>query len=113
MRNKRGNLSVIILVLGTFAICALAMLTFYISDFRISKSFVGISYMHQINSDIDEYRFYKSQGLTDSQLENFYNIDNRNNINYIYLNKTTSKFSLNPFSEEREELLFSVEYPIS
>lgn len=51
--NKRGNLPIIILVLGVLAVCALALLSFYVSNFKVSNSFSGIKLVEKLNSQIE------------------------------------------------------------
>lgn len=52
--NKRGNLPIIILVIGVLAVCSLALLSFYVSNFKVSNSFSGIKLVEKVNSQIEE-----------------------------------------------------------
>ncbi len=51
--NKKGNLPIIILVLGVLAVCSLALLSFYASNFKISNNFVGVKLIEKLNSQIE------------------------------------------------------------
>jgi len=73
-RNKKGDLPVTLLVIGIFAICAFALLTFFVSDFKISNSFSGVSQTSKINSLADEYMFYKNSGMSDTNLKKIFNL---------------------------------------
>jgi len=53
IKNKKGNLPIIILVLGVLAVCSLALLSFYASNLKVSNNFSGISKMEDINSQIE------------------------------------------------------------
>ena len=41
MRNKRGDVPTAILVLGAFAVCALALISFYASSLFVENTFLG------------------------------------------------------------------------
>lgn len=56
-KNKRGSLSIVILVLGVLAVCALALASFYSSTFKVKTSFAGIELIEQMNSQIEENSF--------------------------------------------------------
>jgi len=51
--NKRGNLPIIILVLGVLAVCSLALLSFYSSNFKVSNNFAGVKLIEKLNSQIE------------------------------------------------------------
>jgi len=69
IKNKRGDVPITILVLGTFVICSLALLSFFVSNLTISNSFENIDLMEKMNSKINEYNFYKNQRLTDENIK--------------------------------------------
>ena len=48
--NKKGDLTIVILVIGVLAVCVLALLNFYINDVeRRSNAFIGLDKIHKIN----------------------------------------------------------------
>ncbi len=55
--NRRGSISIVILVLGVLAVCALALASFYSSNFKVKNSFAGIELMEQMNSQLEENSF--------------------------------------------------------
>jgi len=57
-KNRKADIPVTILVIGVFAVCSLALLTFFISAIKTRESFVGIDLMEKINSQIEENSFY-------------------------------------------------------
>lgn len=107
IKNKRGDIPVTILVLGTFAICALALLSFYASSVSIGKSFVGIDLMEKMDSKINEYNFYKSKGFSDERIEEIFSVEENFYFeeDYFEINKTSKK----SFWSD-EEFLFSSRY---
>ena len=63
MRNKRANITITLLVIGIFAVFSLAILTFVSSSLKVGKSFEGVDSMKEINSEINKYLFYSSEGI--------------------------------------------------
>ncbi len=110
-KNRKGDIGITILVIGVFAVCSLALLTFYISDYKISNSFVGLDVMHKLNADVDLYKFYKSEGISEDKLNSYFNLTTKGNDKYFYREITGNKFSLLNLKSEKI-LLFSVEYKI-
>lgn len=55
--NKLASISIVILVLGVFVVCALALASFYSSNFKVKNSFAGIELIEQMNSQIEENSF--------------------------------------------------------
>jgi len=51
--NRKGDLPVTILVIGVFALCALALLSFFYSSYQINKSFVGVETIEKANIQIE------------------------------------------------------------
>lgn len=62
-KNKKGDVPVMILVIGIFALCALAILSFYFVKFKALKSFEGYIAVEKVNSLAEEYEFYTNVGL--------------------------------------------------
>ena len=106
-RNKKGDVPVTILVIGVFGVCSLALLTFFISDFKVSNSFVGIDIMEKMNAQVDEYKYYQMKGVSDETIQTYYRIVEEDGRRYMYLDKYQNKL----FSDG-EILLFSVRYPV-
>lgn len=61
--NKKGDVPVTLLVIGVFAVCTLALISFYLASIKITNSFAGVSVMENINSVAEKIRFYESQKL--------------------------------------------------
>lgn len=122
MKNKRGDVPTAILVLGTFALCALALISFYVSGIFVKNTFFGSNLVEQMNSNINEYNFYKSENLNAQEIqeilllnEDFYISENSESGKYFEINKTTTnlKFggtSLDKKDWSEENLLISVKY---
>jgi|SRR3989344_7692007 len=71
LKNKRGDIPASILVLGTLAICFLALMSFFVSKTLVVNSFEGPRLSEEFNSKINEYNFYKSKMFTNQQIEIF------------------------------------------
>lgn len=74
MRNKKGDIPIAILVVGVILICALAILSFLSSSFKLEKSFADVTIMEDLNVKIEEYTFYKNQGVSNEEIKNALNI---------------------------------------
>ncbi len=63
--NKQGDIPITILVIGTIAVCCIALFSFYSSTVQIRNSFVGLGLMEQMNAQIENQTFYdlNSNGL--------------------------------------------------
>jgi len=79
MKNKKGDVPTAILVLGTFAVCALALISFYVSSIFVENTFFGPELVEKMNSQVNEYNFYSSKNLNGEEIreillleENFY-----------------------------------------
>ncbi len=108
--SKKGNLPITLFVIGIFAVSGFALLTFFIADFRISNSFVGVEVLQKINSFSDEYKFYKNVGISDDELEKMFNLTEEFGRKYFYEEKFVEGGI--PFFRGKKELLFSVKYQV-
>jgi hypothetical protein len=108
VKNKRGDVAVTILVIGVFLVCSFALLTFFIADFKFSNSFVGVELMEKVNVQIDEYLFYKNQGVEFENIVKNLGATKNSQSRYVlyFEQKSPDSFLF------KEKLLFSVEYPI-
>ena len=111
LKNKKASVPVVLFVVGVFFICSFAFLTFFISDFKFSNSFVGVDSMRQLNYQYDEYLYHVNQGVTYARLENSFNISEDDLGKHFLVEnfQTKTKVSLN-FPWRQKELLFSVKY---
>ena len=109
--KSKGNLPIVLLVMGVFALCSLALLTFLIADFKTNNSFVGIGKMFQLQEDLDEYSFLVEKGASETFLEQRYNLTEESGVKYFYLEEQAGG-SLFKKGVSRGDLLFSVEYAV-
>lgn len=61
--NHKGDIPVVILVIGVFMICGLALFSFYNANSNVRDSFVGIKKMDEMNSQIEQ-RLFDGQNPT-------------------------------------------------
>jgi hypothetical protein len=88
--DKKGDLPVTLLVLGVFAVCTLALLSFFYSSHLIQRSFVGVGVVEEANIQIEAH-----------------------NLGHFYTEEKINVFS--PGLEEgihlfEEKVIFSIEY---
>lgn len=60
--SRRGQVPIVIFVVGVVAVCILALFSFLNSSSRVGDSFVGIHVTKDLNAQIEAYRFYQSVG---------------------------------------------------
>ncbi|MBT4375995.1 hypothetical protein HOD29_01325 [archaeon] len=111
-KNRKGAVSVVILVIGIFLVCSFALMTFFMSEFKVSNSFVGIELIKEVNLKIDEYNFYQNQGANMEKIKVHLNVSEEGGQDYFYLEKKINKFSFDFKEWKREVLLFSVRYDL-
>jgi hypothetical protein len=58
--NKNGDISQMILIIGTVLVCILTLLSFNLTNVKIRDSFVGLGLVEQLNSQIEENYFYET-----------------------------------------------------
>ena len=109
--NKKANIPITILVIGVFALCALAMFTFFVSDFKIGNTFVGLGIMESVNAQLDEYYFLKEKGMDDETLAILFNVTEQDGKKYINSELSYETFSF--FGEDKQTVLFSVMAPVN
>jgi hypothetical protein len=109
VNGRKANIPIVLLVIGVFVLCGLALLTFFVSSFAVGNSFVGVNVLQELNTAVDEYLFYKNQGVSDSLNENYFEIIEKDGKKYFYYEKSSMDFSFSKLKNERK-LLFSVEY---
>jgi len=111
IKNKKGDIAITLLVIGVFGVCSFALLTFFISDFRVSNSFVGIEQMQKLNSQIEAYNFYKVKGVSQNNLNFIFKktLFTKGNQKYFYSEIDYNKFEWNKLGFKKVPL-FSVRY---
>jgi len=91
--NKKGDIPTTVLVIGVFVVCSLALGSFYVSNFKVEKSFVGIALMEEMNSQIER------------------NLFSGESIDGLYKEKNETKWIPEwGFNWRKEIIVFSVEY---
>ena len=101
--NKKASVPVILFVLGVFAVCGFALLSFFLSGFKASNSFVGVDAMHELNIQKDEYNFYLDQGVPEAKIDGYFNVAQDAQGKYLFIEIIGTKWSL---SGKKEFLLF-------
>ena len=91
MKNKKGNVPIIILVIGIIAICGLALLSFFSSSFKLEQSFKNVPVLEELNVKIAEYNFYKAKGVSEVQINKVLDIreDTRTKGKYLFVEQNS------------------------
>ena len=64
MKNKRGDIPVVILVIGVVMLCGIAIASFFLSDLDMTEGPFGGGLMEEVNADIEKFHFYLNLGDT-------------------------------------------------
>ena len=111
INSKKGDLPVTLLVMGIFALCGFALLTFFVSDFKTSNAFVGVSVLQKINSQADAYLFYKIQKVSQDKLFKYFNETLEKDQGRLYFHEEKYDYAGNVLGfGGKKELVFSVKY---
>lgn len=92
-KNKRGDIPVTILVLGVFAICLLAIFSFYLADRHVRNDFSSIGIIEKAKILRDKVVFYSDEkiGMDEAEIKQLFNqtegveISSDREGKYIYL----------------------------
>jgi len=57
--GKKGDIPITILVIGVFALCTLALITFYFAEIKIENAFSGLNVLENVNSIAEQLSFYR------------------------------------------------------
>ena len=91
--NKKGNLPIIILILGVLAVCSLALLSFYSSNLKVSNNFSGVKLIEKLSSQIETNLY---QGKSVEGLKEFKEIKTFNFKDGFLKKKTIVSVIYNP-----------------
>ena len=74
-QNKRGDVPVVILVIGVLAICILAIVSFYISDRAAKKGFDQIGLVDKVVIEHEKIAVYTAMGMGQSEIDKILNVE--------------------------------------
>lgn len=91
IRNKTGDIPIVVLVLGVFLVCMMALGSFYLFQNRISRTLIGTEVIEKAIATEEKYHFYKNTGkFTDAEIDEVLKIKKDESGNrYIYVEKTS------------------------
>ena len=93
MKNKRGDIPVVILVIGVVMLCGIAIVSFFISDIQINGEPLGVGLMEEINADIEKFYFYLN--LEDTKEEAGRKIGAEIENNFLIVKRSNNFISIN------------------
>ena len=64
IKNRKGDISITLLVIGVFAVFALAIISFFVSQNRISSSFTSPAVFGNISSQLENFYVYVDSGVS-------------------------------------------------
>ena len=61
--NKKGDISTLVLVIGVFLVCAVAIFSFAVFNISSQQKFLALQKMASVNSIAEQARFYENAGI--------------------------------------------------
>ena len=110
--NKKAEISIVILVIGTLAVFLLSFINFFLTIPSFSNSFDVIQQVQGFNSKVEQYNFYKDTnylGYSGKKLEKIFNVSEDLNGKYLYLEK---KVRNHWYSFKKNKIMFSIKIPV-
>ena len=122
LKNRKGDVSITILVIGVFVVCSLALFSFYLSGVNGKETSLRVNIVEKIISLSEEVKFYKNPEINKNpeEMMDIFDMDSNENpaftgsvsggiyqINGTYYEK---KFKILGFGVGEREEIFSVEY---
>ena len=109
INNKKGDLSIVILVLGVFFICMMVLGSFYFFQNRMNRTFAGTDIIEKAVAIEDKYYFYKNTGkFTEQKIEDILGIQRDEFGNrFVYLERDITQGWVGLGKEEK---IASVKY---
>lgn len=66
-KNRRADVSITILVIGVFAVCALAIISFLLYRQQASGSFANVDVVTNLSQSLSDFYFYTDSGMSRQQ----------------------------------------------
>jgi hypothetical protein len=111
IKNKKSSVPVTILVVGVFVLCAFALYTFFVSEFKSSNSFVVIDFIRQANFQTDEFLYYLNSGVNEDKAMSYFPSISKIEGGYMYgysFDENTFQISFKGFTKQVR--LFEIRY---
>lgn len=95
-KNKRGDIPVMVLVMGIIAVCMFAILTFYMSDRNTKNAFEIIDTVKAASLIDDKIIFYENAGYGTTEVIKILNLNVDGNKKYYSVSedKITVRYDL-------------------
>lgn len=110
--NKKSSIPVTLLVIGVFALCAFALFTFFMSEFKFSNSFVVVDFVRQANLQSEEFLYYLNKNVPEDKVLNYFPSVKKENEFYV-LKSSFEDYKLKPsfsFNWRTKVLIFELKY---
>lgn len=69
LKSRKGEVPVMILVIGVFVLVTLAILSFYFINNKYKEELKGVGVVESANSRIDQYYLYKKLGFNREEIK--------------------------------------------
>jgi len=66
--TKKASVPVTVLVIGIFALCTFALITFFVSQLKFNNSFSVVDDLRISNVYVDQWKYYENLNLSNEQI---------------------------------------------
>ena len=101
--NRKGDVTITILVIGIIAVCFIALVSFYLAELNTDDNFKGIGKISKVNSNMERYLlcFSIARQFSKGELKHYQyytTIDNREN-SLIFLSNLLKNHQVSQLSQ--------------
>ena len=82
--NKRGDIPIVILVVGVFLVCILAITSFFVSNNSVKNSFPVINTVEAASLLKEKISFYENLGYNEEQIKTLLNLQEDSQGNLVF-----------------------------
>jgi flagellar basal body-associated protein FliL len=108
--NKRADVAITILVIGVFAICALAIISFILFNQQVQNNFVTTDTIENLSSNLETFYFYVNIGLSNQDAANKIGAQLQGNQLILTAEQDQSPSWISFLSTKKQPMILSVKY---
>lgn len=86
MKNKKGDIPIVILVIGILLVCILTIASFNVSSLKVEKNF-DVQIVKEVNLIREKADIYKNLGFTAEEIDSILGIRKDEQGRYIFLER--------------------------
>ena len=85
--NRKADIPITILVVGVLVVCALAIISFFVSDLSVRSGFTSIETVEEAKLLGEKISFYNNTGMTQEEIEKIIEVREDVQGKHVYVEK--------------------------